>query len=400
MTTALRRTLSLTTIALVSIGLMACGKKETPPIATGETIINIGHAAPLTGPQAHLGKDSENGAAMAIAELNDRALNIDGSKVKFVLVSEDDQADPKAATTVAQKFVNQKVNGVIGHLDSGTTIAASRIYSDAVIPQISGSATSPAYTQQGFKTAFRVFTNDIQQGQALARFATRTLKAKTIAIIDDRTAYGQGLADEFKKAAAAAGAKIVAQEVTDDKTTDFKAILTKIKTSNPDVLFFSAMDTQGGPALKQARELGLKSAFLIGDGGCTSEFIKLAGNAAEGQYCSLPGVPLEKMPGGTVFKEKYQQRYNQPVQLYAPYAYDAVMVMADAIQHANSVEPAKYLPEFGKTQYQGVTTKIAFDTKGDLATPAVTIYQDKGGSWAFVETLGPSELAAKSRPTD
>ena len=382
-----RTALSLSALALAVLTLTACGKKDAPPTASNEVVITIGHAAPLTGPQAHLGKDNENGAVMAIDELNSRGLTIGGNKVKFVLVSEDDQADPKAGTTVAQKFVDQKVNGVIGHLNSGTTIPASRIYSDAGIPQISGSATNPTYTQQGFKTTFRVFANDIHQGQALAQFATQTLKAKTIAIVDDRTAYGQGLADEFRKAAEAAGAKIVAQEFTTDKATDFKAILTKIKASNPDVLFFSAMDAQGGPALKQARELGLKSAFLIGDGGCTPEFIKLAGNAAEGQYCSLPGVPLEKMPGGTVFKEKYKQRFNQQIQLYAPYVYDAVMVMADSMQRANSAEPVKYLPEVGKTQYQGVTAKIAFDAKGDLATPAVSIYQDKGGNWAFVETI-------------
>ena len=153
------------------------------------------------------------------------------------------------------------------------------------------------------------------------------------------------------------------------------------------------MDAQGGPALKQARELGLKATFLIGDGGCTPEFIKLAGNAAEGQYCSLPGVPLEKMPGGTVFKEKYKQRYNQQIQLYAPYVYDAVMVMADAMQRANSADPTKYLPEVSKAQYQGVTAKIEFDAKGDLSVPAVSIYQDKGGDWNFVETLGVTAAA-------
>lgn len=397
MTPIARHALSLAAIAIASLSLIACGNKDTAPVAAGEVTIKIGHAAPLTGPQAHLGKDNENGAVMAIDELNSRGLNIGGNKVKFVLISEDDQADPKAGTTVAQKFVDQKVNGVIGHLNSGTTIPASRVYSDAGIPQITGSATNPTFTQQGFKTTFRVFANDIHQGQALAQFATQNLKAKTIAIVDDRTAYGQGLADEFKKAAETGGAKIVAQEFTNDKATDFKAILTKIKASNPDVLFFSAMDAQGGPALKQARELGLKSVFLIGDGGCTPEFIKLAGSAAEGQYCSLPGVPLEKMPGGTVFKEKYKQRYNQQIQLYAPYVYDAVMVMADAMQRANSADPTKYLPEVGKTQYQGVTAKVVFDAKGDLASPAVSIYQDKGGNWNFVETVSASTTPAAAK---
>lgn len=389
----------LSAIALAvaaALALGACGKKEEPkpaaapaapaPAAKPVIIVKLGHVAPMTGPQAHLGKDNEYGARLAVEELNAQGMEIGGATVKFELLAEDDAADPKQGAIVAQKLVDAKAQGVIGHLNSGTTIPASKLYSDAGIPQISGSATNPKYTQQGFKTAFRVMANDVQQGQALGDFAAKQ-GVKTVAIVDDRTAYGQGLADEFKKAAEAAGAKVVAQEFTNDKATDFKAILTKIKASNPDVLFFSAMDAQGGPALKQARELGLKSAFLIGDGGCTPEFIKLAGNAAEGQYCSLPGVPLEKMPGGTVFKEKYKQRYNQQIQLYAPYVYDAVMVMADSMQRANSAEPAKYLLEVSKTQYQGVTAKIAFDAKGDLIAPAVTIYQDKGGNWTFVETV-------------
>jgi len=393
-----------TILALAAaISLIGCGNKEEPapqaapaaaPAAKPEITVKIGHASPLTGPQAHIGKDNEYGATLAIEELNVKGLEIGGAKVKFELISDDDQADPKQGTTVAQKFVDAKVNGVIGHLNSGTTIPASKIYFDAGIPQISGSATNPTYTKQGFATAFRVMANDEQQGKALAQFAAKTLAAKSVAIIDDRTAYGQGLADEFKKAAEAAGLKVVASEYTNDKATDFKAILTKIKSKKPDLIFYGGMDPQGGPMAKQMKELGLKAKFLTGDGGCTPNFITLAGAAAEGQYCSLPGVPLDKMPGGTVFKDKFVGKFKTEIQLYAPYVYDATMVLVDAMKRANSVEPAKYLPEIGKTSFQGVTAKIGFDEFGDLKDGAISFYEYKGGKIEYVETLGGTPEAA------
>lgn len=391
---------SMTLALVAAIAMIGCGQKEEPkpqaaapvaapvPAAKPEVTVKLGHVAPLTGPQAHLGKDNENGARMAVDELNAEGLEIGGAKVKFELLAEDDQADPKQGTIVAQKLVDAKVNGVIGHLNSGTTIPASKIYFDAGIPQISGSATNPKYTQQGFNTTFRVMANDVQQGKILAQYAAKQLGAKTVAIIDDRSAYGQGLADEFKKAVEAAGVKVVATEFTNDKATDFAAILTKIKSKKPDVVFYGGMDAQGGPMAKQMKTLGLKTVkFLTGDGGCTPEFIKLGGDATEGQYCSLPGVPLDKMPGGKAFGDKFTAKYGQ-IQLYAPYVYDAVMVVADAMKRANSVEAVKYLPEIGKTDYQGVTAKIQFDELGDLKGGSVSLYQVKAGKWEYLETLG------------
>jgi branched-chain amino acid transport system substrate-binding protein len=394
------------TLALAAaISMIGCGQKEEPkppvaapvaapvPAPKPEVTVKLGHVAPLTGPQAHLGKDNENGARMAIDELNAKGLEIGGAKIKFELLAEDDQADPKQGTIVAQKLVDAKVNGVIGHLNSGTTIPASKIYFDAGIPQISGSATNPKYTQQGFKTAFRVMANDVQQGKILGEYAAKQLGAKSVAIIDDSSAYGQGLSDEFKKAIEAAGIKIVATEHTNDKATDFAAILTKIKSKKPDVVFYGGMDAQGGPMAKQMKTLGLKTTkFLTGDGGCTPEFIKLGGVATEGQYCSLPGVPLDKMPGGKEFGERFTAKYGQ-IQLYAPYVYDAVMVAADAMKRANSVETGKYLEEIGKTSYQGVTAKIMFDELGDLKGGSVSLYQVKDGKWEYLETLGGDVVA-------
>jgi branched-chain amino acid transport system substrate-binding protein len=403
-----------------SFVLYGCGKEEPPPPPPKAeqppapppkpTIsVKIGHSAPLTGPQSHLGKDNENGALLAIEEANAKNLEIGGAKVKFELMGEDDQADGKQATTIAQRFVDAKVNGVIGHLNSGATIPASKTYSDAGIPQISPSATSPKYTDQGFKTAYRVMANDAKQGPALGQFALNTLKIKSVAIIDDRTSYGQGLADQFEATVKSGGANVVAREFTSDKATDFAAILTKVKAKKPDVVFFAGMDPQAGPMAQQMKKLGIKSKLLMGDGGCTAEFPKLAGDAAEGHYCSLPGVPLEKMPGGMAFKDKYQARFKDvQIQLYAPYAYDAASVMIDAMKRANSVEPAKYLAELPKTNFSGATGQIQFDDKGDIKDGQVTLYQFKAGNKEPIETIGgapaaapaPDAKATEAKPAD
>lgn len=397
--------LSVVALSVVAaFALSACGQKEEPKPAAApgaaasagklEVVVRLGHAAPMTGPQAHLGKDNENGARLAIEELNAQGMEIGGAKVKFELLAEDDAADPKQGTVVAQKLVDAKVNGVIGHLNSGTTIPASKLYADAGIPQISGSATNPKYTQQGFKTAFRVMANDVQQGKVLGEFAVQQ-GVRTVAIVDDRTAYGQGLADEFRKAAEASGLKVVATEYTNDKATDFKAILTKIKSTKAELVFFGGMDAQGGPMAKQMKELGIKAKFLGGDGVCTPEFMKLGGEASEGNYCSLPGMPLGKLAKGPEFRDKFTKKFGADIQLYAPYVYDAVMVMADSMKRADSVDPAKYLPAIGQTKYDGVTALIEFDAVGDLKGGAISIYQYKGGKLEYVETLGgsPAETA-------
>jgi branched-chain amino acid transport system substrate-binding protein len=376
--------------------MAACGQEAPPPPPPAakveapkpppEVVVKIGQASPLTGPQAHLGKDNDNGARLAIEEMNAKGLTIEGAKIKFELVSEDDQADPKTGTVVAQKLVDNKVAGVIGHLNSGTTIPASKIYSDAGIPQISPSATAVAVTAQGYKSIFRTMANDAQQGKVLGEYAVKG-GAKRIAIIDDRTAYGQGLADEFEKAAKAGGATIVAREYTNDKATDFRAILTGIKGKKPDLVFYGGMDAQAGPMAAQMQSLAVKAKLLGGDGAQSQEFIKLAGPSAEGVIASSPGVPLEKMPGSKTFSDKFTAKYGQ-IQIYAPYAYDATMTLIEAMQKANSADPKKYLAELAKTNRQGVTGPIAFDDKGDLRDGPITLYVVKSGKWEALETIG------------
>jgi len=369
-------------MALMMLGVLAgCGKKES-----ADNVIRIGSVSPLTGPQTHIGKDNQNGAQLAVDEVNAKVLELGGRKLRLELLSEDDQAEPKTATTVAQKLVDAGVVAVIGHLNSGTSIPAARIYSEAGIPQISPSATAVAYTAQGFRTTFRVMANDAQQGKALGQFAVGRLSAKKIAIIDDRSAYGQGLADQFEKAAKAAGAEIVAREYTNDRSTDFTAILTSIKGKMPDLLFYGGMDPQGGPMAQQMRRLGLDARFLGGDGLQNGNFIKLAGTDSEGVYASSPGLPIDAMPGGADFRKHFEARFG-PIQLYAPYAYDAVNILVAAMRRAGSAEPAKVLAELPKTDLQGVTGPIRFDAKGDTTGGAVTLYQVKGGAWQVVETV-------------
>jgi branched-chain amino acid transport system substrate-binding protein len=349
-----------------------------------EQVVKIGHVGPISGAIAHLGKDNENGARMAIEELNAKGMTIGGKKVKFELLTEDDAADPKQATAAAQKLVDAKVNGVVGHLNSGTTIPASKIYYDAGIPQISPSATNPKYTQQGFNTAFRVVANDGQLGGTLGRYAVQINHAKKIAVIDDRTAYGQGVAEEFIKGVKSKGgaAEIVARQYTNDKATDFNAILTAIKAKNPDTVFFGGMDAVAGPMLRQMKALGINAKFMGGDGICSEALAKLAGDAmADGQVvcAEAGGVEENQKKGMEDFRAAFKKKFGVDVQIYAPYVYDAVMTMADAMQKAGSAATGKYLPVLAKIHHQGVTGMIAFDKKGDIKDGTLTLYTYKDG---------------------
>jgi len=380
--------------------LTACGKKNDGEAGAGAsaavaasapvseaTVVKIGHAAPLTGGIAHLGKDNENGARLAIEEINAQGLTIDGRKIQLQLDAQDDAGDPKTGTQVAQKLVDDHVIAVVGHLNSGVSIPASKIYSDAGIVQISPSSTNPAYTQQGFKTTFRVVATDAQQGPALANYATKALGAKRIAVVDDATAYGKGLADEFAKSAQASGAKIVAREATNDRATDFRAILTKIKSAQPDAIMFGGMDATGGPFTKQAAALGIRAKILGGDGVCTDKVGELAGNAVQNLVCSEAGLALSKMERGADFAKKYDDRFHTPVQIYAPFTYDAVYVIVDAMKRANSIDAPKVLTAMPSTDYTGVIGHIAFDDKGDLKEGAITLYDFKDGKKAVLDVV-------------
>ena len=389
---------SLSAVAM-AMALGACGKKETAVVAVpaapapaaavvvapppgDASVIKIGHVAPTSGGIAHLGKDNEMGARMAIDELNAKGVMIGGKKVTFQLLAEDDAGDPKQGTSVAQKLVDSKVNGVIGHLNSGTSIPASKEYSNAGIPQISPSATNPQYTRNGYKTAFRVVADDVHLGGTLGRYAMKELKGKSIAVIDDRTAYGQGVAEEFSKAVKASGGAIADSQFTTDKATDFTAILTAVKAKKPDIVFYGGMDAVAGPMIRQMKQLGISAKLMGGDGICTGELPKLAAGAmADGQVicAEAGGVEGEQKAGMDDFRTKFKAKFNTDVQIYAPYVYDAVNVMVAAMVKADSADPKVYLPVLAKTEgYKGVTGTIAFDEKGDIKNGALTLYTYKG----------------------
>ncbi|MFN4235907.1 MAG: branched-chain amino acid ABC transporter substrate-binding protein [Vogesella sp.] len=390
-------------IAAAAASLVACGGQDQPAAessaaaataASGELTVKIGSANPLTGPFAHWGRDADNGVQLAVEEANASGVTLGGQKVKFEVVSEDDQADPKTATQVAQRFIDSGVVAVVGHLTSGAAIPASRIYSDAGVPMVAGSVTSPKFTQQGYSNTFRIIANDLQQGQALAKFAVEQLKAQRIAVIDDRTTYGQGLADDFAKSVEAAGGKVVKREYTTNSATDFMAILTSLKGQNPDLIFYGGMDAQAGPMVKQLRKLGIKAAFMGADGVNTPEFAKLGGKDAEGAYASSAGAPKEAMPGFASFNDKFKARFKTDIQAYAPYTYDAARVLIDAMKRADSADPKRFLPEIGKTQLQGVTGAIAFEPNGDIKNGAVSLYQLQAGAWKGLTAAAPAQASA------
>ncbi|MCX7255949.1 MAG: branched-chain amino acid ABC transporter substrate-binding protein [Polaromonas sp.] len=360
----------------LTLALLTLGSAQAQELQT----VKIAHAGPTSGGIAHIGKDTENGVRLAIDELNTQNLVIGGKKIKFELVAEDDAGDPRQATAVAQKLCDTKVAGVIGHLQSGTTIPASSVYNKCGIPHITASASNPGLTKPGYPTTFRLIANDNALGAALAVYASDALRIKKVAIIDDRTAYGQGLADVFKATAKQKGMEVVGEEFTTDKATDFMAILTSIKSKKPDAIFFGGLDAQAGPMLRQLQQLGLANVKLFGgDALCTEKLPELASKAGtvHNVTCATGGASIEKMQGGADWKKKYDARFPGQFQMYSPYAYDATFVLVDAMKRANSVEPKAYLPFIGKTQFKGVTASIAFTANGELTKPAVTLYTYK-----------------------
>jgi len=364
--------------ANMRITLLVAALGAAFPLCAQTLEVKIGHVAPLTGGIAHLGKDNENGARLAIEEANAAKIRIDGKEARFSLVAEDDQADPKVGTTVAQKLVDQKVAGVVGHLNSGVSIPASPIYSQAGIPVISGSATNPKLTEQGFKTQFRVVGRDDQQGPAIASYLATNRKPKVVAVIDDATAYGEGIANEVEKTLKARKISVLPREKGTDKTTDWKAVLTKLRGRNPDAVFYGGMDATGGLLLKQARELGIKAVFTFGDGACTDKMKELAGAAANGLLCSQAGIPPQA--ADRKFLAAYKKRFKADPILYAPFTYDGANLLIEAMRKADSADPKKYLPVLAKVSYMGATGRISFDAKGDRKDAEMTIFTMKGGN--------------------
>jgi ABC-type branched-subunit amino acid transport system substrate-binding protein len=346
-------------------------------VSAQEVVVKIGHSGPLSGAQSFAGKDNENGVRLAIEELNAKPITVGGKKVKFELVSEDDQGDPKAGVNVAQKFIDSGVKFVVGPYNSGVAIPASRVYNDAGVV-VATVGSNPKITQQGYKNLYRINASDTQLGSKMALYAAKELKLKNVAVIDDRTAYGQGVAEEFKKQAKASGMNLLAHEFTNDKASDFTSILTSLKAKKVEAVFLGGYAPQGGPMARQMKQLGINAKLLGGDTICAAEMGRLGGDAVgENVLCAQGGAILDKAASGPAFKDKYKKRFNQDPDVYAASFYDGMMMYADAMKKANSVEPAKVGAEIAKGSFKGVAGTYAFDEKGDMKSSPVTVFTFK-----------------------
>nr|WP_254228481.1 branched-chain amino acid ABC transporter substrate-binding protein [Burkholderia gladioli] len=355
--------------------------------ASAADLVKIGFAAPLTGTQSNYGTDMQKGVQLAIDDFNATKPVIGGKPVTFTLDSQDDQADPRTGTTVAQRLIDDGVSGIIGHFNSGTSIPASDLYERAGLPQVS-MATSPQYTARGYKTTFRLLTSDAQAGRIVGSYVVNTLHYKRVAIIDDRTAYGQGIADEFAAAVQKAGGTIVKRDFTNDKALDFSAILTNLKGMNPDAVFYGGGDAQSSPMIRKMRQLGIKAAFVTGEMSKSPTFLKVGGEAAEGAIVYMGGLPKEKMPGFAGFEQRYKARFKEEVVTYSPYSYDGTIALLTAMKNANSTDPKVYGPYLDKVSIKGVSAAtIAYDPKGDLRDAPVTIYRVDHGAFKPVDTI-------------
>ena len=342
-----------------------------------EQVVTVGQTGPLSGPNAFAGKDNENGTRLAIEELNAKKISVAGKTLKFDLQSEDDQCDPKAGVAVAQKLVDSGVKYVMGPYCSGVAIPASRVYSEGGT-MVSTVGTNPKVTEGGYKNLFRIIAGDNQIGSSMATYAAKVLKAKTAAIIDDRTAFGQGVAAEFIKEAKVQGITILGQEYTTDKATDFSAILTNIKGKKPDVVFFGGYAPQAAPMARQMQQLAIKAKMLGGDTLCSPEMGKLGGEAVNDVvFCAQGGSMLDKTNDGPAFKAKFKKRFGLDADAYAASFYDQMMLVAASMQKAQSIDPAKVTAEMQKGSYKGVAGTYAYDDKGNMKQAPITVYTFK-----------------------
>ena len=370
---------SFLAVSLLALALFGCGEKQ----AGDAGVIKLGSVSPLTGPQTHIGKDNENGARLAVEEINAKGLELGGKKVKLELLGEDDQAEPKTATIVAQKLVDAGVVAVIGHLNSGTTIPASKIYHDAGIPQISPSATAVAYTAQGYNTAFRVMANDAQQGKALGQYAVARMGAKKIAIIDDRTAYGQGLADATKAAYEKAGGTSALYEAYTAGEKDYTALVSKLKAEGVGVLYVGGYHTEAGLIVRQMREQGMDTVLVSGDALVTDEYWAITGEAGEGTLMTFSPDP-RKNPDAAPLVEKFRAKGIEP-EGYVLYTYAAVQAWADAVKAAGSTDFDAVVTALNEGTFKTVLGESTFDEKGDVTLPGYVFYEWKNGTYDYLE---------------
>ncbi len=344
-----------------------------------DKVIRIGAAGPMTGDQSKMGIDLRNGVELAVAEWNEKGALL-GKKI--LVVPGDDQADPKQAVSIANKFINQKVNAVVGHWNSNCSINASTYYNAANIVSISPASTNPRLTQQGYKTVFRVCGTDDQQGGVAAEFVLKTVKPKRVAVLHDKTTYGQGLADYFKKAVETQ-VPVVFYDGIQTRDPDYKAVLTSMKQKNPDVYFFGGVYPEAGRLVRQAKEVGLNIPMITGDGVYDPTFIAIAGKSAEGTYVTF-GKDPSGLPTSKTFNEKYTAKYGAPGP-YSIYAYDAANIILTAIQQTGTTDGLKLAEYISRNTFKGAFGDISFDKNGDVTKAPYVVWQVRDGKFVQVQ---------------
>ena len=361
----------LLSLCLLSFG---CQKKED--------VIRIGLAGPMTGDQAKMGMDFKNGATLAVEEWNGKG-GVLGKKIELIV--SDDQHDPKQAVSVANKMVNEGVAGIIGHFNSSCSIPASDVYNRAGIPMITPGSTNPQLTEKGYRNVFRVCGRDDQQGKAGAAYVLQNLKLQRVAVLHDKTTYGQGLADEFKRFLGDR-VEIVYYGGIIQGDKDFKMILTSVKNKNPELIFFGGIYPEAGLLVKQAKELGMNTKFMSGDGTIDAKFIEIAGpQAAEGVFLTFSPDP-NNIPSAKGFIEQYRAKFGE-IGPYSIYAYDAANIVLTAIKEAQSIEGKLITDKLHSLEFDVALGKITFDAKGDVTVSPYVVWITQGGK--FVEYWKP-----------
>lgn len=375
---------------IASFFLSACGQSNS---SGGASTIKIGCAAPLTGDQAQIGLDMCNGVELAIEQANDFAQQsaVSGTTpLLFSISRQDDQHNPAQAVNVAKKFVSDpNLAAVVGHFNSSCTKPASAVYSEAGLVQITPASTNPDLSKQGFATFFRIAATDDVQGPQGATFAVAKQGFKKIYVIDDKTTYGKGLADEFEKEARKLGAEILGHESITQGDKDFTPLLTKIKPLQPELIYYGGIYPEGALLLRQARALDVKATFMGGDGIATPIFTELATKEiAEGTFATMVGGDMHKMPAAGAFIALYEKKFGVLGQ-WSAYGYDAANILMEAARKAGGQDRAAVLKAMREIpEFKGITGTVVFDEKGDNKNQFIGIFQVKDGK---LEYIGPAK---------
>jgi branched-chain amino acid transport system substrate-binding protein len=373
-------------LAAVTLALAACGPKEK--------VVKIAVAVPLTGDMGTEGQGLRRAVELAVEQANAAKR----FPYKLVAAPYDDRADPKEAVNVANLIVSDpRVVAVVGPYNSGCAIPAAKVYARAPIGMVTPAATNPEVTAQqlspdwqGPRMVYRVCPTDDVQGSYAGEFAHKKLGKRRMAVVHDKTPYGQGLAEQFAKTYASLGGKVVSTDGVAIGDKDFKALLTKIQgdPAKPEGIYFGGLYTEAGLMLKQMKELGMKLpfAFISGDGSKTSGLFDVAGQDADGAYLSIVGIPVEELPAAKTFIEDYKKRFTgagEELKPFDHFGYEAAQIIMAAMERAGGPDRVKVIEELRKTDYKGLLGTTKFDEKGDTLNKIVTMTQAKGSDRAF-----------------